>query len=96
MKIVRSRDAKLDRLIEVAAQHIEEQIGLSCSFDTESGKLSFTDDTGHTTEMIVGVEMTPSDRVYNTEGEPIMLFDTPVELAETVEGMILSSNIPTL
>lgn len=96
MKSSKVVDSKLTRLVEVAAKHIQEQTGLPCTFDKESGKISFTDDSGYTTEMTVGVEMTPSYRVYNTEGEPIMLFDTPVELAETVEGMILSSNIPTL
>lgn len=96
MQATKVEDRKLNRLVQIAAEHIEEQTGVPCTFDPESGRMSCVDATGKEVEMFVGVELVPSYRIYTKDGTPFMLFDTPVELAETVEGMVLQHTLATL
>lgn len=96
MQATKVEDKKLNRLVQVAAQHIEEQTGSPCTFDPESGSISCVDAAGNEVKLFVGVEMIPSYRVYATDGTPLMVFDTPVDLAETVEGMLMGDQLTTL
>lgn len=86
----------LFRLVAETTKRIEDATGNPCTFDTERNAVKSIDETGKETVMLVGLEHEPRYMIYTVDGTPFMYFDTPEELTETLEGILIQHHLTTL
>lgn len=87
---------ELYRLVADAAKRIEDATGNPCTFDAATRQLTAVDESGKETTVFVGLEEIPRYMIYTVDGTPFMYFDTPEELTETLEGMLVKHHLTTL